>query len=121
MKFKIGDKIKIIGKIDPQKIWCGDKYDSFIGKEFFIIDVWYSFSMYQCYKLSGQKGGTGVDYWFPEASFELVNAASQSAAFQSTTQTSCPRCNGKLIKKTVQEPFTGKDYTIDKCQSCGWC
>ena len=34
---------------------------------------------------------------------------------------SCPRCNGKLIKKIAQEPFTGKDYTIDKCQNCGWC
>jgi predicted RNA-binding Zn-ribbon protein involved in translation (DUF1610 family) len=33
----------------------------------------------------------------------------------------CPRCGGKLIKKIAQEPFSGKDYTIDKCQSCGWC
>ena len=40
---------------------------------------------------------------------------------KSISPTGCPRCGGKLIKKTAQEPFTGKDYTIDKCQSCGWC
>ena len=37
------------------------------------------------------------------------------------TISSCPRCNGKLIKKEAEEPFTGKKYMIDKCQSCGWC
>jgi len=40
---------------------------------------------------------------------------------KSISPTGCPRCGGKLIKKIAQEPFTGKDYTIDKCQSCGWC
>jgi hypothetical protein len=39
----------------------------------------------------------------------------------SKTILSCPRCNGELIKKIAQEPFTGKDYTIDKCKDCGWC
>jgi hypothetical protein len=34
---------------------------------------------------------------------------------------SCPRCNGELVNKEAEEPFTGKKYMIDKCKDCGWC
>jgi hypothetical protein len=73
-----------------------------------------------------QSLGSGVQEsgWFiTEESLQLY---SSSPAISSTISNivpgpQCPRCNGKLIKKIAQEPFTGKDYTIDKCQDCGWC
>ena len=56
--------------------------------------------------------------WLPNR-FKLINVNQQLSA--AIIVFKCPRCNGKLIKKEAEEPFTGKKYTIDKCKDCGWC
>jgi hypothetical protein len=56
--------------------------------------------------------------WLPER-FELVGEDQQSNA--TINISFCPRCNGELIKKESEEPFTGRKFIIDKCKDCGWC
>jgi hypothetical protein len=56
--------------------------------------------------------------------FELAERIKNNSTAPTSTKilaTICPRCNGKLIKKEAEEPFTGKKYSIDKCKNCGWC
>ena len=52
---------------------------------------------------------------------EEQSASATSSNSMMPSNNGCPRCNGKLIKKEAEEPFTGKKYMIDKCQDCGWC
>jgi len=57
--------------------------------------------------------------YYPKG-FELVSNC-KPVIISHQQSNSCPRCNGKLVKKEAEEPFTGKKYSIDKCQDCGWC
>ena len=112
-KFPVGTRVKVI---DP---WNGHEY---LKGEMGTVSKIYTFDH-----------GTflGVD-WDKASIKPMVGDASFPWRFEpiGTTTTKvmgtagssvCPRCNGALIKKEAEEPFTGKKYMIDKCSSCGWC
>ena len=53
--------------------------------------------------------------------FEVIGANTAIETGAGTGGSNCPRCNNALgVKKTI-DPFSGKEYTIDKCEKCGWC
>jgi hypothetical protein len=108
MKFKPGDKVKIVGRLYGIAIGSTGIVKDYSSDGYWVRIIWCKDELY-----TGQQ-----DDGFREEHFELVERHDIISTKQSN---SCPRCNGELIKKIAQEPFTGKEYTIDKCKDCGWC
>ena len=126
-KFKPGDKVVIIRK-DLNYFHWNSSMDKLIGE---VVEVYNYFPEKNTYFVLHNSGlhqypgsGTTELGWFiTEESLQLYSSSSavSSTISNIVSGPQCPRCNGKLIKKIAQEPFTGKDYTIDKCKDCGWC
>jgi hypothetical protein len=75
MTFKIGDRVKVIAKVERDHIW--DKYgmDKFIGETLTVVDDRDS-EFFDSVRLETTKHPLGEDdnwnYWFPNESLELV-------------------------------------------------
>ena len=124
--FKQGDKVIIKFK-DKNYIHWHPFMDNLVGQEVeyfceghFIIGT--CFVLHPSGIDQGIGGGWARGWYITECCLELVSSSNKVSTFSKTsTDPMCPRCNGKLIKKEAEEPFTGKKYMIEKCQSCGWC
>ena len=130
-KFNSGDKVIVKFKNTSYQYW-DPVMDNLVGQE---VTYFKPIGTNNCFILHDSgidqyySSGTHENGWYiTEVCLELV--CSIGSIKQDTTDhiyssgssiPQCPRCNGKLIKKEAEEPFTGKKYMIDKCKDCGWC
>jgi hypothetical protein len=110
--FPINSIVKLIDSSDMHKMIIGQtaKVVNYVG-----IGEFYNYIIVEWLDPKFCNYTTGG--WLPDR-FELVGKDQSDAT---TNISFCPRCNGELIKKESEEPFTGRKYMIDKCKDCGWC
>ena len=108
MKFKIGDKVKIIQ--DCSYISVNEK-DGGLGMEGEVVDIDYSITVW-----SSQFTSISKTWLFREVNLELRDSVAVVSITPITHVNRCPRCNGELYEKKTE--YCG---IVTKCKKCGWC
>lgn len=114
MKFKIGDKVKIVE--DCSDISVQEKNGG-LGMEGEIIKVYPTYVIVQSMQFTSL-----LKRWsFYNERLELCDKVTIVPIAAIAHVNHCPRCNGKITEREGQEPFTGEVYKFLKCNICGWC
>ncbi len=111
MKFKVGDKVRII--VDCSNYAVKEKNGGLgmVGEIIRYGEL--------IYVSSPQFINPDKTWCFCEDQLEFVDGDQQlSTQFVNFR---CQRCNNFLVSKLAQDPFTGQTYNINKCLNCGWC